>query len=244
MVLVLPVSLLLAGWLAGREGSLWLVFFVITATLLYLLGVWLRQLVITSRQGGRKFVINLAGFFGLVIGFACYLYFSIWLLRPDLLPQHSYYDLIANRQVTERLVDPALFKAENWDINGEKKPVLFVHPAASGRTTLVYPVKIEPQSWFRAVLALAPDAWTMEGDGVVFNIYIEDNSGIHLVFSQYLDPKHHEQDRRWLPISVNLNEFNGKLVRLILEVNSGPAGDQRYDWAGWGIPRLERPFWP
>jgi hypothetical protein len=168
----------------------------------------------------------------------------VFVLRPDLLPQRSYYDLITNRHVTERLVDPALFKVERWDILGEEHDVLFVHPATSGSTALVYPVKIKPGTTLRAALAMAPQAWTAEGDGVTFSVFVEDEAGFHLLYSQYIDPKHQQQDRRWLPIEVNLSTFKGKLVRLILVVNSGPAGDQRFDWAGWGEPRLERPRWP
>ncbi len=169
---------------------------------------------------------------------------SVWALRPDLLPQHVYYDFVANRQVTERLVDPALLKVERWEILGEERNVLFVHPPASGSVALVYPVKIEPRTTLRADLALAPEAWALEGDGATFSVYVEDDAGMHLVASRYIDPKHHQQDRRWLPMRVNLGAFGGKLVRLILVTGSGPAGDRRYDWAGWGEPHLERPVWP
>ena len=151
---------------------------------------------------------------------------------------------IANRGVTERLVDPALLKVEQWEILDEGRDVLFVHPAPSGSTALVYPVKIESATTFRADLAAAPEAWTLEGDGLTFSLYVEDDAGMHLVYSRYVDPKHHQQDRRWVPMQVNLTPFGGKVVRLILVVGSGPAGDRRYDWAGWGEPRLERPVWP
>jgi hypothetical protein len=169
---------------------------------------------------------------------------SIWTLRPDLLPQRVYYDFIANRQVTERLVDPALLKVERWEILGEEGNVLFVHPPPSGSVALVYPVRIEPRTTLRANLAMAPEAWALEGDGVTFSVYVEDDAGMHLVSSRYVDPKHHQQDRGWLPMRVNLGAFGGKLVRLILVTGSGPAGDRRYDWAGWGEPHLERPVWP
>lgn len=176
---------------------------------------------------------------GLGLGFI-----SLWTVRPDLLPQHAYYDFIVNRQVTERLVDPALLKVEQWEILGEEREVLFVHPASSGSVALVYPVHIEAGTTFQADLAVAPEAWALEGDGVTFSLYVEDDGGIHLVYSRYVDPKHHQQDRRWVPMRVNLAHFGGKLVRIILVVGSGPAGDRHYDWAGWGKPRLEQPIWP
>lgn len=173
---------------------------------------------------------------------------AIWLLlqalRPDLLPQSVYYDFVANFQVTERLVDPALLKLERWDILGEERDVLFVHPGPAGSIALVYPVRIRPGTTFQADLAAAPEAWALEGDGVTFSVYVEDDTGMHLVYSRYVDPKHHEQDRRWVRARVNLAPYRSKLVRLILVVGSGPGGDQRFDWAGWGEPRLTRPVWP
>lgn len=185
-------------------------------------------------------LLYLAGFVALLVGLGV----GLWFLHPDLLPQRTYYDLVANRHVTERLVDPALLKVERWEILGEEREVLFVHPATSGSVALVYPVRIEPGTTFRADLAMAPEAWTQEGDGVTFSLFVEDDAGMHLIHSRYVDPKHHQQDRRWVPVRVNLAGFGGTVVRLILVANSGPAGDRRYDWGGWGEPRLQRPAWP
>jgi hypothetical protein len=188
--------------------------------------------------------LRLCGLILLAAGLTLGVWFFLWALHPALLPQDVYYDLVANRGVTKRLVDPALVKLEQWEILDEERDVLFVHPAPSGSTALVFPVKIEPATTFQADLAVAPEAWTLEGDGLTFSLYVEDDAGMHLVYSRYVDPKHHQQDRRWVPMQVNLAAFRGELVRLILVVGSGPAGDQRYDWAGWGEPRLGRPLWP
>jgi hypothetical protein len=203
--------------------------------------LWLQGLGWTLSSGWRRWMwaaplLALAAL--TIIGAA------VLLLRPDLLPQRTVYDLVANRQVTARLVDPALLKLEEWEIDGQTLAVLFVHPAISGSAALVYPVRIERATVLRADLAVAPEAWTEEGDGVVFSVYVEDTAGMHLLYSRYVDPKHHQQDRRWLPMRVDLSRFSGQIVRLILVTGSGPAGDRRFDWAGWGQPRLERPIWP
>jgi len=242
--IVLFLSLALAGLLTDFDGRLSLLFVFITVIVLFVSGIWIWQSFRDLRQGDHKFIILLLKVIGVLIGLVVYLYFSSWLLIPDLLPQYNYYGLISNHHVTERLVDPELLKVEQWEVLGEDHEVLFVHPGSSGSTALVYPVKIEPQTILRAYLAMAPGSWSAEGDGVTYSIYVEDEAGFHLLFSQYIDPKHQQQDRRWIPIQVKLSEFKNKLVRLILVVNSGPAGDTRYDWAGWGEPRLERPMWP
>ena len=249
--LALLLSLALAGYLAGQDGRVFLVFALVTAIVLYLWGLGLRRACLAFLPGGgiegglsRRRHLHLVSLVGLVAVLGLYVWFSLWVLRPDLLPQRAYYDFVANRRVTERLVDPALLKVERWEILGQERQVLFVHPAPSGSTALVYPVHIEPGTTLRADLAVAPGAWAADGDGVTFSVYVEDDAGMHLLYSRYVDPKHHQQDRRWLPMRVDLSPFSGQLVRFILVVGSGPAGDRRYDWAGWGEPRLDRPVWP
>jgi hypothetical protein len=249
LALAIAVALALAGWQADRRGRLVLACAALTAGVLYAwcLGLWWawRTVVRSWRQRRPPSILaGLAAVPGLVVALGLYAWFAAWALRPDLLPQRTCYDLIDNLHVTARLVDPALLKVERWEILGTEQEVLFVHPARSGSVALVYPVKIKPGTTLRADLAVAPEAWAKEGDGMAYSVYVEDESGMHLVYSRYVDPKHHLQDRRWLPIGVDLSPFRGKLVRLILAVESGPAGDQAYDWAGWARPRLERPVWP
>ena len=202
-----------------------------------------RQSAPRRSSSRRRRFLWLAGlaFLGAALGLGLY---SLWILRPDLLPQQTTYDFVANRHVAERLVDPEFLKVERWQILDEEREVLFVHPAPSGSIALVYPVRVDPGTTFQAGLAVAPEAWVLDGDGVTFSLFVEDDAGMHLVYSRYVDPKHHQQDRGWVPMRVNLGTFGGKVVRLILVVGSGPAGDGRYDWAGWGEPRLERPVWP
>ncbi len=71
-----------------------------------------------------------------------------------------------------------------------------------------------------------------------FTVYVDPGDGPQQVFSTYIDPKKDEYDRRWHSHMVDLNEFSGQDVLIIFETGSGPAGDYRYDWAGWGEPRL------
>jgi hypothetical protein len=241
IVFAVALAVGLAAWLAKEEGRTILLFTLVTAATFILWGL---GLVRAWRAVRRRRYLHLVTLASLVVALGTYLWFSLWALRPDLLPQQATYDFIAHRQVTERLVDPDLLKAERWEITGQEREVLFVHPTSSGSTALVYPVRVRPRTALHAHLAVAPEAWTKEGDGVTFSVYVEDEAGMHLVYGRYVDPKHHEQDRRWLPLQVDLSPFSGKLVRVIFAVGSGPAGDSRYDWAGWGEPRLERPLWP
>jgi hypothetical protein len=208
--LALLLSLALAAWLAKEDGRTTLLFALVTAAAFIL---WSLGLARVWRAVRRRRYLHLASLVVLAAGMGLYLWLSLWALRPAVLPQRTDYDFIANLQVTERLVDPDLLKAERWEIMGQEREVLFVHPTSSGSTALVYPVRVRPRTALRAHLAVAPEAWTKEGDGVTFSVYVEDEAGMHLVYGRYVDPKHHEQDRRWLPLRVDLSPFSGKLVR-------------------------------
>jgi hypothetical protein len=75
------------------------------------------------------------------------------------------------------------------------------------------------------------------GDGVQFDIYLDDDHTWHL-FSQYIDPKNLPDDRRWHDHDLDLSSWAGEPVTLTLVTDPGPNGDDRYDWAGWGDPRI------
>jgi len=81
----------------------------------------------------------------------------------------------------------------------------------------------------------------LPGDGVAFAVYVVSEQGARQVFSTYIDPTHNKADRRWHPHTVDLSAYAGQTVTLVFETSTGPAGDYRYDWAGWGQPRLLEP---
>jgi hypothetical protein len=87
-------------------------------------------------------------------------------------------------------------------------------------------------------VALSPDSWGQPGDGVTFATDVNSDQGTEQIFSAYIDPKQDEAARRWHPYALGLSECAGQMVTLVFETVSGPAGDHRYDWAGWGTPRL------
>ena len=41
--------------------------------------------------------------------------------------------------------------------------------------------------------------------------------------------------------TVDLEAYAGQMLTIVFETGSGPKGDVRYDWAGWGAPRLLEP---
>jgi len=235
------ISFFLIRWATGPNSSLAVAAAILTNLVIVF---WLVLVGLVLRSGDQKiWVRKILTLFMLTLVLFIFLLGMVFVLRPNFFPQKLSYDFIANRAVTMRLVDETLVKVENWEINGIQKEVLFVHPSTSGTTTLVYPIKIPSGAVLVSDLALAPESWPSEGDGVTFLIYLENDSGIHLLYSRYVDPKHHQQDQTWIPVMVDLSRFSGQLVRVIFSVNSGPAGDARFDWSGWANPRIEQPAW-
>ena len=138
-----------------------------------------------------------------------------------------------------------------FTINGNQRRVLFAHPDSrvSYRLTLpASPLKsggIEGGLTLAFDVATAPESWGQPGDGIAFTIYIESDPGTQhetrntrQLFSTYIDPKQNEASRRWHPYTIDLSTYAGQTINVIFETDAGPAGDYRYDWAGWGAPRL------
>jgi tetratricopeptide (TPR) repeat protein len=124
-------------------------------------------------------------------------------------------------------------------IGGLPKGVIFQHPPSS----IAYQLEIPPRSNLILDLAIAPDVWSLGGgDGVQFDIKLEDSSGsTYRVFSEYIDPKNVLAHRKWHERKVDLSLWSGQVVTLTYVTQAGPNSDTRYDWAGWGEPRIVQP---
>ena len=128
-----------------------------------------------------------------------------------------------------------------WDIGEETHRILYQHPAFIGASRLEYTVRLGNRNVLAFDVATAPESWTKEGDGVTFAVYILSEQDTDQIFSTYIDPKNKPADQRWHPHTIDLSPYAGQMVTIIFETSTGPLGDYRYDWAGWGNLRLLRP---
>jgi len=101
----------------------------------------------------------------------------------------------------------------------------------------------KPGFWLAFAVATAPESWEQPGDGVTFAVYVESGQDMqpetrNPKLETYVAPRQDEADRRWHPYTVDLSDYAGQTVTITFETGVGPAGDERYDWAGWGAPRL------
>lgn len=157
------------------------------------------------------------------------------------------FDFIAHREQAQRtspIPEGEVVEVREWRIEDQPRRVLYHHPAFSGLSRVAYQVHVEDGTVLAFDLALDPESWELSGDGVTFSVYVDLGQGAEQLFSTYIDPKRDPDDRRWHPHTVPLDDYAGQTVTLIFETGVGPAGDERYDWAGWGNLRLESPAWP
>jgi len=162
---------------------------------------------------------------------------------------------------------PDHVRNDYFTIHGDQRRVLFAHPDSHVRYRLTLPasplISGEPALPPRVLVAVSlskgteggltlafdvatsPETWSLEGDGVTFAVYVESDQdtqhptpSTQQLFSTYIDPKRNDSDRRWHPHAIDLSAYAGQTVTIIFETGTGSAGDERYDWAGWGEPRL------
>jgi hypothetical protein len=75
-------------------------------------------------------------------------------------------------------------------------------------------------------------------DGVIFKVLVQNETGVHEIFSRYVNPAENIEDRKWLDYSVDLNEFTGESVSFYFVTNPGPNRNNAYDWAHWSNPLM------
>jgi hypothetical protein len=134
-----------------------------------------------------------------------------------------------------------LIEVRTFTISGESKAVLYEHPPYE---RLPFRTTITPASReFAFSVAMQPAVYDgsmpLCGQGVEFRLEIQDRAGrIRLLYDRYIDPKHNLAERRWIPGSVDLDEYMGQTVELLFTTKPGPAGDTCAAWAGWGDPHF------
>ena len=116
-------------------------------------------------------------------------------------------------------------------------------------TALVYrgiPLPSAPVC-FQGRIAINPLVWTLGGaDGAEFVLEVHPTGKPVaeavdlLVWSAFVDPVHHPEQRAWIPVDVDLSAFAGQTVDLTLRNGAGPTNNDYGDWCIWGDPALRQ----
>jgi hypothetical protein len=124
-------------------------------------------------------------------------------------------------------------------IGGETRRAIFMHPTS--RLTFAG-VTVPRDAWLRTSVALRPDVWDRPGgDGVLFRFGVSDGRTYDELVRQHVDPQNNRNDRRWIPIEVDLSPYGGLSVDLIFNTNSSLPGrgeNPANDWSVWAAPEV------
>jgi hypothetical protein len=150
-------------------------------------------------------------------------------------------DLVAQFSTAEKRSSPLppeqTFTTEDVTIDGDTKRGIGMQPTSR----LTWKITVPPDAWLRAWLAVKPEAWGKEGDGVLFRVGISDGRTYEELLNQYIDPHRQQNDRRWFPVQLDLSAYGGTDAQLIFNVNSSlpkQGDDRRNDLAFWGRPEI------
>jgi hypothetical protein len=180
-------------------------------------------------KGNRSLLIVLGVVVLLVVGW--------WIFRRS--GAASAVPLVDRFEAAEKRPDAATFVVEDVTINGESKRSISVKPSVGSRLT--FKSRIPDDGWLRVSVALKPEAWTLEGDGVRFMALVSDGRASDELFVQDLNPFQNQTDRKWIPVMVDLSAYAGEDVAIILNTFASPPnrqGDLRNDLAVWGAPEI------
>lgn len=150
---------------------------------------------------------------------------------PDVAPE---VDLISQLGTAAKSPADRDFSVVDLDIGGDSRRAINAHPPSR----ITWRVIVPRNAWLRTAVAIKPDAWTQEGDGVLFFIGVSDGRAYDELFKQHLNPVAVPGDRRWIPVTLDLSAYAEQEVDIIFNTRTSLPGadDPRNDWAVWGDP--------
>jgi hypothetical protein len=130
------------------------------------------------------------------------------------------------------------FALKDETLAGETRKAIYMVPTSR----LTYKrVEVPDSGWLRVWLGLREEAWTQSTDGVLFRVGVSDGRTYDELLKQHVDPLHNTNDRRWIPVTIDLSAYAGQQVDFIFNTNSslpGRGDDSTYDFAVWGQPEI------
>jgi len=137
----------------------------------------------------------------------------------------------------EPILTPVTLRAS---IDDDSRNVILQNPLglSNMQSLIAYNVTVPSNSRLSFGIALAPEVWNEEGDGVLFKIIMYDDQGGHEIFSRYINPNENAEERKWLDSEIKLDQYANKNVAIYFVTTPGPNNNNRFDWAYWGDPKI------
>lgn len=153
------------------------------------------------------------------------------------------YGILSNG--TERRLDElndyvVIPRIERMTIGDETQYAIREHPLVACSNITYSNIGISSNATLEFSIAIHPRTWTESGDGVLFEIIVQNNGQSNAILSKYIDPKHNVEDRKWYHIEIPLDEYYNKSISVSFVTNPGPANDTNWDWSDWGNPLIRQ----
>jgi hypothetical protein len=150
-------------------------------------------------------------------------------------------DLIASDRfaAAKKQPSPDLFALADVALGGDTRRAIAVQPVVGSRLT--WRIRVPDDGWLDLAVGLRPEAWTQEGNGVLFRVGVSDGRAYEEMFTLHLNPFANAGERKWVPIMADLSAYSGEEIDLIFNTNSSSPGqeeDHRNDLAVWAAPKV------
>jgi hypothetical protein len=107
-------------------------------------------------------------------------------------------------------------------------------------------VTVPPDAWLKLSIGMKPESWTIQGDGVVFQIGVTDGKKYEELLRVHVNPFTETADRQWKDLTLDLSPYSGQAVDLIFNTYASPdplpgqphQDDRNGDMPLWGAPRI------
>ena len=144
-----------------------------------------------------------------------------------------------------------------WTLDGRRHWVIQSHPGTGRASEITIPLAVQPGDWLRGSYGFNPDAAGRGSDGATVRIRVNAEGRERLVHSddQVRPPARSAAcgsgnptacrpqtapQAGWSEFAIDLTEYAGQSIQIVLETGPGPAGDSTYDWTGWADLRIVR----
>jgi hypothetical protein len=132
---------------------------------------------------------------------------------------------------------PESFQVVDATLGGTAKRAI----QAASVSRLGWKVDVPAGAWLEFSIGLREDAWTVEGDGVLFLVGVSDGQTFDELMSLVVNPYANAGDRGWHPLLLDLGKYSGRQVEIVFNTRSSPDRqpvDDRGDLPVWGEPRV------
>jgi hypothetical protein len=156
-------------------------------------------------------------------------------VRPAVIQRNVLVDLTNVLDTARRQPGAASFAIAPVALQGP--PVRSI--VAASQTRLTFHVTVPSASYFRVLAGIHPDSWNDARAAQVFLVGVSDGRAYRQAASIVVDPASHPTDRQWREIRVDLRQYVGLTIDIVLNTRlAAGAPEPDVPHAVWGSPQV------